>query len=645
MSGTSDQRGWEIAGLGMLSARPTVRLSGSMSHPAGAPPGYGFSRDSSKKGKMPALTENVTKRDRRRVADLADNLDATDLRAVLERDMRRRDKKRSVEYDKLERSLKKRAEKQRREEERRVQRPLSAPTAVHPAFRKEVDNGLEQETSIGQTPPSPTSLYADDEPTNRKAATWLNYGPDRSQDPFEDQPEPSQDPFEDPAQTSFEGNARDQSLTRIDTASPRPIPAATPMEDPIIGTAEEVRMSQARLSEASMSPPLSPVRQKRDDNLSPLRRELTPDLVAATKPTVPLRAQHRASDPAPKKPGTWAQFFRRGGPSPTRAVDEPLSPPPEMSFSNTSRESMSRQPIPAHLVGTVAQRRSNTPVRKQSIFREDLPESPVSPPDSRVQSPDVTLAAADAATARRNRGAGSSSGHIVLGRATPDLANLQRTDSPAEQEKDGPASALPMSTSLASVGSEGSWLTGRPSQRKGSHDQVHDHKPSFARPQGEFTGSFENLGMPEEEYFRRLTSNPDAVESPHDSKLQAHETEDANLVRRDTNRRKPTLVHRDPHVKSREGLLAEFQSAEIDDGASRPGTATGSDDGQIGDLGIVTGQKVEYGQGHARQLSSGSARILHISHGRNRSGKSTPDFRQSQVDTSTDTNLTSSSRL
>lgn len=93
---------------------------------------------------------------------------------------------------------------------------------------------------------------------------------------------------------------------------------------------------------------------------------------------------------------------------------------------------------------------STVPKRTKSRFREDLPEFPLSPPDSRVQSPE-----ADAPTLPV---VAEKYPHMVS-RLTPPPG--QDASSCAEQLKATARNETHLSMSLASIDSEGSWLSGR----------------------------------------------------------------------------------------------------------------------------------------------------------------------------------------
>lgn len=364
--------------------------------------------------------------------------------------------------------------------------------------------------------------------------------------------------------------------------------------------------------------------------------------------------------------GVFAALFRRGK---RNSQDQGRTTPSEVSFSNTSRESMSRQPLPAHLVAPALssqysqssqssqpiqiRRPSSVPRRTMSKFREDLPEFPLSPPDSRVQSPEITSTAASAIASRRRSQQPSD---VRVGAESP--ATGGRTDSPVSP---GVPSTNLMSQSLASVDSEGSWLSGKPVQRRSNKSHIRSSVGStsaFKRTE-EFNNSYEELGIPDDEYFRRLTPQPDEVgrtaspaeqlarkasstamatlvggESDHDQDdtLNSFESPDATRVTdpiserlsEDDERvqssvgRQPTIVHRQPRVKSTEGLLSYFQadrpspeekSAKVEavvDEQESPTSETGS-------VMLQRARSVDLGKHHSRQLSAGSAKLLSIS--------------------------------
>ncbi|GAM85033.1 hypothetical protein ANO11243_030360 [Dothideomycetidae sp. 11243] len=600
MSGSSESRGWEIPKLHLFSPRPTVRLSSSLGHSVGHGAGHGLYRSTSKKEKLPTLQEGVKRKDRRRMAELADELDAADLRVLMERDTRRKDKKQIADKEKLEAKLRRRASKSRAKE-RDV--PPS-PAAVHPAFRQNQPSEIVDTPAKAHTTSSTVPAQFDEQLVV-SPRTGEAVDPD-SEGPFRDALTPS---YTDSVKGDYVSGFQreDTPVSVIHT------PLETPFEVPVLGTAEEIRYAHGRLSHVSMSPPISPMMAGHPRDVSPLRREFTPEL-SLQPPSSSLRHSESANT---KKAGTWASIFRRSGT--TSRTETSFTPRVATSFSNTSRDSMSKQPLPAHLVATGPRRRSGTPARTHSIFREDLPESNSAFPDSRVNSPDL-IAAGNIAAARRikhgSSGLNSEHGQIFDASGVPH----GRSKSPADT--DGRNSEVAMSTSLASVDSEGSWLTGRPSKRKSTQSHVRNSIGSMDRRRESYNRSYEELGVPDDQIVRRLTPSPEdeakEAEAGDETPVTEQMPEEGLPLQRNTSRRKPNLVVRTEGAKSREGLMASIGGPETaTNRASLSGDSTRSsvygtesEDDQVDDG--FDKHEVVYGRGHARQLSSGSAKVLEI---------------------------------
>ncbi|KOS22703.1 hypothetical protein ESCO_003883 [Escovopsis weberi] len=117
----SELASYQISALDALAPRPTLRCVPPRMLPSrsSAP----VRRPSQKKRTLVArepISEETLKA-HKRIDDLADDLDASDLRELLERDARRRERQRQNERDKTERKLARRAERQRlREAEARM---------------------------------------------------------------------------------------------------------------------------------------------------------------------------------------------------------------------------------------------------------------------------------------------------------------------------------------------------------------------------------------------------------------------------------------------------------------------------------------------------------------------------------------------
>jgi len=167
------------------------------------------------------------------------------------------------------------------------------------------------------------------------------------------------------------------------------------------------------------------------------------------------------------------------------------------------------------------------------------------------------------------------------------------------------------------------------------------------RKNDDFNNSYEELGIPDDEYFKRLTPQPDERRSPAQSSdvlgrkasstamaaldmpleevedvLPAAEssTSDESLVKY-TVGRQPIVVHRQPRMKSTEGLLSFYQADKLLPEEEKPHLSKETGDDNIepesptsdGEPGVVHRAKsIDLGKHHSRQLSAGSARLLDI---------------------------------
>ncbi|KAF2766292.1 hypothetical protein EJ03DRAFT_182622 [Teratosphaeria nubilosa] len=650
MSGAAEQRGWEVGSLDMFNPRPAVRLSGAPQYvPSSSVPSSSHAhRMTLQRDKMKQPETKDTLRKRQTIGEQADEFDASDLRLLLERDAKRRERKRKEQHEKLDMKLRNRngrnrgdsdrrrreaEDAQRAEDARAAQRQETAeeteravstlPAVVHPVLRQQPVRAASEAAGLGIG----TSQYADSEEngdmtgvpaaeqqSTANPGTYLRYPQeaDIQANPFAD---PS--PIPSPVAESY------QSIGPF-------TPVETPVEDPIVHTAQAVRMS------ITSTPPRSPATAGQAELVpSSLAQAETPhDLVPP--PALSLESR-RASDPQNRRPGAWASFFRRGGT--TRRPGDGMKSPSESSFTNTSRESMRNQPLPAHLVDNrplPPRQTSGTPVRTQSKFREDLPEMPNSPPDSRMSSPDVTTMAAAAAAARRARRTQPVDIPGAAGRdPETDPSVINRNDTPVTP---GTRHGL-MSASLASVGSEGSWLAS--AKRHSGHSGISRGVGSLSRRNPDFVASYEELGgtdkdaeyvsfaTPSSSLTRRI-SIPNALGgAPDEASEYGDAATDAAAVEPITYhgsvRRQPTLVRRDLRAKSREALLTGYaaEAAETLDDSADQSSFNDAEDSPTKDQ-IQSARSINYGKGHARQMSAGSARLLDIKRHSVSSGRTSP---------------------
>ncbi|KAH6410178.1 hypothetical protein HBI14_152290 [Parastagonospora nodorum] len=609
MSSNSELRAFRVSTLDMFSPRPTIRFSvGSQyySPDRSSPTTLPGRNDSRRERRPPSNRDEKQKNRTSRIDDLADSLDAGELREILERDKRRKDKKARAEQERLRRRLERRAEKQNAAAE------------------------------IGGTPATP----------RREAVGAVGLGIEREVPiPMEDV-RPSTPPPR-PQQLVLPTTPKGYENSQL------PTPLESPTEEPVVSDARAIRYSRGSVSNHVHARGPSNVSQLPELISEKLAQEMVDD--SSEQPQDPFRSgslhavdtvettpskrgsiRRRSSDG--RRMGVFAAFFRRG----KRSSQEPgRTTPSEISFSNTSRESMARQPIPAHLIGTAPptapiqiKRPSSVPRRTMSRFREDLPEFPISPPDSRVESPDVPYASA-----------------IAARRRSPMPSDLRveslnsmggRSDSPVSPN--APTTNI-MSQSLASVDSEASWLSGKPPKRASTQSQLRSGIVSPPVQTNEaFNASYEELGMADDEYFRRLSPQPDErrndtlgrkpssalmaldaaldVEEEQDPFVDPKElaSEDEEHVRTVPGRQ-PTIIHRQPRVKSTEGLLSFYtndksaaeESAKEQFAEPLTPDSPDSPSFETEPMMVQRARSVDLGKHHVRHLSAGSARLLDIS--------------------------------
>ncbi len=605
MSGNSERRAFRVSAFDMFSPRPTIRCSVDPRHSTdrSSPNAYNEKSESRRERKSISAREQNQSRRTSRIDDLADSLDAGALREIMERDKRRRDKKAKADTERLRRKLERRAERDRSVEA--SGRPITPRREVVNPF---VGLGIESDASAPMEDVQPS--------TPRQ--------PQRTQVP--------------PMTPTTQENSQ------------LPTPLDSPMEEPVVSDAKAIRYSRGSVSvpghnrgpsNVSQLPELISERFAQETPIQSIEQPQDPtrsgslhaiDTAETASPSRRASIRRRSSDI--RRMGVIASLFRRGK---RGSQDQGRTSPSEVSFSNTSRESMSRQPLPAHFIGpspgpapittppaapVLVRKPASVPRRTKSKFREDLPEYPVSPPDSRLQSPEAAITSAIAARRRTQ---------------TPPNLQLDAANSPASNRSYSPTSPMPpvgniMSQSLASVDSEASWLSGKPVKRASTKSYIRSSNGSTAvQPHYEHSHSYEELGMADEEYFRRLTPQPeDPISSTRSSDVfgaksngilgvpgSSEEDQPVQQVKG----RQPTIVHREPRVISNEGVVGSVHERttsteetspkliEIEPETPEPETPASETEFST----VQRAQSVDLGKHHhGRHLSAGSAKLLDI---------------------------------
>ncbi|KAI9753929.1 MAG: hypothetical protein M4579_004950 [Chaenotheca gracillima] len=601
-SSSSDRRGFKVRSLDVFSPRPTIRYSQGRYPVPALPP----SRSNSKREQRDVIPEESTKPSKT-IDELADELDAGGLRELMERDERRQERKRKSDTDQAKRRLQRKADHQAEQDPKEKK-------------RRDVDRGvLGREALPAEEPFKPTVTTNDQtdasaENANTSPVSWL-HDPSREALNF--------DPFS------------DREAKAVD-----PTPEAPPVS-----------------TEVPPQPRTSPPRSPKYNIFAPPNSPPPTDLNRQSVTTIPENENddRRTSTASDQAFGTgWTSFFRRSLQKPKRnSTDRGRHTPSE--FSNTSRDSLQQRQPRATPKERAARRTSGTPVRTMSKFREDLPELPISPPNSRIQSPEAALPEAMHENAIPERAESSLAERISMAASSVDArdpfadpALKGKGDRSARGSRsmevpspEGGAPSTIVSQSLASIDSEGSWLSGRPAKRNSQplSPPLRESESSLQKRYNDFSDSAEELGVAEDEYFSRLTPGPEQsyggngggpVQDPLEKRRPSStamfsETTDESptlatttttTVHHGTVARQPTIVHHGTRAKSSEGLLNQFQEGESVDPDS-PASPTNRSFDLPGEEEEIMGKpqratSVDLGMKHVRHISAGSAKLLDI---------------------------------
>lgn len=578
MSSDSEHISYRVSALEALAPRPTLRYA---SHPRWGPvsdtPGPIPARAPSQRRKLSErgpITESTLKANKR-IDDLADELDASDLRELMERDKRRRERKRQTDQEKLERRLARRAEKAKAED------------ATGGATAQNLERGVlgREATGLGLDPASTvvTSTRRRSSTSIPKARETVTHGR-----PDADEEEPRSPPLEAFHRTT-----------------------SIPLE-PAVSAAEP----EASAPAVSPSPRLRDlVRSKKSRSKSSFTLDETAEIDES------LRKGSETS--GSRGPLSWMSFFRWTN----RARRDSEGP---SSFSNTSRETMQTTQLPTPSANYISQQKlAGVPKRTMSRFREDLPETaPLSPPaSSQVQSPhadavpptieetspDDRHKSGEAHVSPPSHAYVSGAGHSPRG----SLEAMHETPSTFSRPDEADASPEGQNMSLASIDSEASWLSGRiGSRRRSSARTQPPHRVSSSNPSptADHDAAGEDASVVEDEYLSQFASS--AQEPAAWNRRSAGEgrpSSDAGEEARwgSVRGQVPTVVQTRTaeRMKSREGLLNSFgEEAESDDGEGTGGETSPVETPAE----MQRATSINLGKGHVRNFSAGSAKLLNL---------------------------------
>ncbi|KAL7804680.1 hypothetical protein V8C44DRAFT_253360 [Trichoderma aethiopicum] len=600
MSSDSNYSAYRVTALDALAPRPTLRYQGARLLPSRASVP---TRSGSQRNRLAALDEETLKA-HKRIDELADEFDAGELRELMERDARRRERNRQREREKVERRLARKAEKQRMEEETARERGTPSPENLERGV-------MGREVGLGIDPPSTVVTSSKQRASPEPMSDIEEYAPTTPKTP---QPEPL------------------ETFHRVDTAPREPEPTPAPETLPQTAGKPDERVPAVPPAilklEGHLIPKTSTSGSTFDSDKDKTSSAMDDDATTRKGSEASSRTNRISFSTLLR----WGRSRRSsGGPS---------------SFSNTSREEMSAVVAAAAAAQAHSQARSTDspvssysgnylsskpgsgpPKRTRSRFREDLPELPLSPPRSRLQSPEADASLPSVAEHKSAvpepiqiptmRDDTPTSGHRSI-----DMAQVRAS----RDKMYGSHSAEPhLSMSLASVDSEASWLSGRVgsqrSQRLSVRDRIRSRQQERdAIPDSPSNSAHDDLEITEDDYMSRLSPGP--TDLTFNSRLSGEgrpssdgeEMVDEGEVRWGAVGAHPQFVshanNRDT-VRSREGLLNIDSGDEEDFDApiSPVSPITPSMDEKVD---IERATSVRMDRNHARNFSAGSAKLLEI---------------------------------
>lgn len=427
MSDTFDPFTYKVNAFAALTPRPVVRYVESprgftaRSHEASTSQEPGR-RD---KDKLHASTfsEESLYYSKRRVNELADSLDAGALRELLDRDRRRREKEQIHDQERLRRKLQERADAQLKKESQQL---VDEAVEAHPEIPLESvvedevmgkDGDAQDEQSIAAVP-------------KQQPESWLK-------------------------EESRDDAGRRESIESVNAD--------------VIGNIDDSSIREPKLGLKASFAPSHEMGTSRT-TLSPSRSSLRHEISSPSQSQVFVAStsdlSERRSETSGRRVNTISSLFRRGSSRLKRRVRERFQDPtPEISHtSQPSHESFCRistqsSPPPTGItppttfvpIGTVKK-------RSQSKFTEHFNDGPLSPPDSRLQSPDIPESVRESSLEKEQtstflRGPTPS--------ASVDIVNPRRPGHQSWTDSVDESDNVPLSQSLASIDSEGSWMSGQ----------------------------------------------------------------------------------------------------------------------------------------------------------------------------------------
>ena len=583
LSSDSDFISYKVSALEVLAPRPTLRYTAHLRSGPCVRDATGLFRRLSQqqRTKLSAPIPEATLRAHKRIDDIADDLSASDLRELMERDQRRQARKRESDQEKLKQRVARRAEKQKAVDTEAARHGRKSPPNLERGVLGREDVGL----GIGPASAVVTSSRIRESDDLSKQRDELAGAGDIE---------------------AIQDGIRTHPLAAFHRVESIPMQPPTAPSEPREHHAPALATSGSKGS----------FRAKLSRSKSPQESEARTEVLGPPSKI--------SEDSSLRGPFSWASFFRWGNKNKRNSKGP-------SSFSNTSRDSMQTTQASTTPIPFVPRRLSTgVPKRTMSRFREDLPELPISPPPPHIQSLDAEAIHPVMEASAAAEGSVSAQSQTRHDTPVSDEAMRQTPSTFSHPDEPG-ASPEPQSMSLASIDSEASWFSGGLSKKRkssgimeqGSNLQLRRHTPESDNERiPEHDNTNEDMYITDDDYLSRLAP-PHGDRSGGNRKSTGGATTGEARPSSDWEEeahwgsvkgQQPRVIHSHAvgRMKSREGLLKTYgEEGEITLETVDSSESSGPDDEVEHESGgLQRATSVNLGKGQARRISVGSARLL-----------------------------------
>lgn len=548
-----DSRALKVSVFDALIPRPVLRYKEKSR--AALQPTREVSRSSASKGKRPAVKETHIAEDDR-IDELADDMDARGLRQLLERDRRR-----SMRSHGAQELLEQKLQKHQADRERQ-------PSPILPPL------------------PKPTWPL----PASNASESWLE---NPSKEHFA-KPEPA-------SQTTGDQQRRDD-ITAVATAW-RDKPAVDNRAS-VAGASHLAPSTDQSMSDLSRT-----VKSEKRNSGLQLTRSALGGIFRRTSSRFKRRpdANEQSTSSVQSR-----ESFAKIQPSQPRDIEQAPAVPPKSILRNPAAAASSH--------GT----------SKFTEHLNDFPMPPTTATASGALSGGPSAVDSTSGPGHRNSmgtGVGTIDRYSVSAISTADAGDERATGGDSPEPR--PDSML-LAQSLASIDSEASWISGKPSRRLSearknqllktpcsASERLEESAAESGEGEDNTTGDeiFGRMSLADEEGTqddKPEESNMSSHTERHDggtaSEVTPRDQEEPGTLHASIGRR-PRVISPAARQQSAEGLFTNYQESAPESHSSAEVRESPADD----DSEVHRATSIDFGRGHARQISAGSAKLLDLS--------------------------------